>query len=230
MDKKIFKGLTKPVFGILVVAAAWWFFKWQSANPDAFSPASIRDYVRGFGNQAAVIYILAYVLNTISIFPPIAVLSVSAGLIFGKVWGAVFLMSAAMLGTSCTFFISRFFGRGLIEKFARGRFKGFDDALEKKGFLAVLFFRAIPVIPYEVINYASGLSKISFKKYFLATFIGIIPGVLVSAFFGEALGEVKRINDVVSSKFLLAFAVLIIAVSVPIIYRWVKKKSQGRYI
>ena len=225
MDKKIFKNLIRPLIGILLIAGIWWVVKCQCINLRLFTPSSIRDYIQGFGGLGIIIYILAYMLNTISIFPPIAALSLSAGLAFGKFWGAVYLMIGAMLGTSCTFFISRFFGRRVVDKLLKGRFKDLDDRLGRRGFMTVLFFRVIPIIPYEVLNYAGGLSRIGFRDYILATFLGLIPGVIVASFFGGTLGEVRGIRDIFSLKFAIAVLSVIIIILIPIIYQYIRKRK-----
>jgi uncharacterized membrane protein YdjX (TVP38/TMEM64 family) len=225
MDKKILKNLIKFLLAVLLVIGIWWIVKCQCVNLKTFSPGSIRDYIQGFGKLAAVIYILAYTLNTISIFPPIAALSLTAGLAFGKLWGAIYLMAGAMIGTSCTFFISRFFGRGMVEKLLKGKFKNLDDRLEKRGFITVIFFRIIPIIPYEVLNYAGGLSKIRFKDYFFATLLGLTPGVIIASFFGGALGEVRSFRDLFTFKFAIALVAFIFIILVPIFYLYLKKRS-----
>jgi len=225
MDKKIIKNIVKILMGILIILGIWWVVKCQCINLKALTPAAARDYIQNFGRWAAIIYVLAYALNTVSILPPIAVLSLTAGLAFGKIWGAILLMAGAILGTSITFFISRFFGRAFVEKIMQGKFKNLDNLLGKRGFLAILFFRAIPLVPYEALNYASGFSKIKFRDYFLATFLGLIPGVVISAFLGGTLGEVRGFKDLISFKFILALVVLILAILVSVVCRRLKKKG-----
>ena len=227
MDKKILKNLVKFLFGILIVIGIWWLIKCQCVNLKTITPAAIRDYIQGFGSLAAVIYIIAYALNTISILPPIAALSLAAGLAFGPVWGAIYLMSGAMIGTSSTFFISRFFGRNIVERLLKGRFKNLDELLEKRGFQTIIFFRVIPLAPYEVLNYIGGLSKIKFKDYFFATFLGLIPGVIIATFFGGTLGEVEGLKDLFSPKFITALAALILIILIPVIYKIIKKKEES---
>lgn len=228
MDKRILKAIIKVVIGIAVVAGIWWLVKCQCLNLTSWTPAALRDYIQGFGKLAAIVYILAYSLNTIAVFPPIAPLSLTAGLAFGAVFGAIYLMTAALIGTTCTFLISRFFGRGLVEKMFKGKFKNLDQKLEKNGFMTILFFRVIPLVPYEVLNYACGLSKIKFKDYFLATLLGLIPGVVVAAFFGGSLGEIKSFRDIFTGKFLTAIGLMVLIIAVPAIYQLWKKKRQGK--
>lgn len=218
----------KLIVGIAIVLGIWWVVKCQCINLKDFAPASIRNYIQSFGRLAALVYILAYAFNTISIFPPIAPLSLAAGLAFGAVQGAIFLMIGAIIGTSATFMISRFFVRGLVEKMLKGKFKGLDEKLKKHGFMTVLFFRVVPLVPYEVLNYASGLSRIKFKDYFLATLLGLIPGVVIAAFFGGSLGEIRSFKDIFVPKFMVAVGLMILILIIPVIYQIIKKRDRKK--
>ncbi len=213
--------------GALVAAGGWWYFHCRCVNLSAFTPASLRDYIRSFGGFAVLAYICAYALNTISVVPPIAALSLTAGLAFGQVWGAVYLLTAAMLGTSATFAISRFFGKRFIDRILKGKFREFDEKLERNGFLTILFFRVVPLVPYEVLNYASGLSKIRFRDYFFATFIGLIPGVTIAAFFGGSLGEIRGVKDIFAPKLLIAVALMAALIAIPAIYTLIRKRRRA---
>jgi uncharacterized membrane protein YdjX (TVP38/TMEM64 family) len=222
---KNYKGIiVRLLIGILVVTGAWWMVRCQCINLKSLTPAALRDFIQSFGKLAVLAYVIAYALNTVSIMPPIAALSLTAGLAFGAVWGALYLMIGAMIGTTATFLISRYFGRALIEKMLKGKFKDLDVKLANNGFMTILFFRVIPLVPYEVLNYAGGLSRIKFKDYFLATLLGLIPGVVVSAFFGGSLGEIKGFHDILAPKFLIAIGLMVLIIAVPTIYQITKKR------
>lgn len=222
---KNYKGLViKLIIGMLLVAGVWWLVKCQCVNLKSLTPAALREFIRSFGGFAVLAYIIAYALNTISIVPPIAALSLTAGLAFGKALGALYLMIGAILGTTATFIISRYFCRNLIDKMLKGKFKELDEKFAKNGFMTILFFRVIPLVPYEVLNYASGLSSIKFRDYFLATLLGLIPGVVIAAFFGGSVGEIKSFKDVFAPKFLIAAGLMVTIISVPLIYRMIRKR------
>lgn len=223
--KKNYKGIViKLLIGIVLVAGVWWMVKCQCVNLKSITPAALRDFIQSFGKLAVLAYIVVYALNTISIMPPIAALSLTAGLAFGAVRGAFYLMLGAMIGTTATFMISRYFGRALMEKMLKGKFKDLDVKLANNGFMTILFFRVIPLVPYEVLNYVGGLSRIKFKDYFFATFLGLIPGVIVSAFFSGSLGEIKSIHDIFALKFMVAIGLMVLIIAVPAIYQIAKKR------
>lgn len=223
---KVVPALIKVIIGCAVIAAVWWFVSCRCVDLKFLAPGAIRDYIQSFGRLSALIYIAAYALNTISVLPPIAPLSLTAGLVFGEIWGAVYLMAAAMIGTSATFFISRIFGRDLVSRALKGKFKDLDEKLGKNGFMTVLFFRVVPLVPYEVLNYAGGLSKIKFRDYFMATFLGLIPGVVVAAFFGGSLGEIRGIKDILSPKLLISIGLMAAVIAIPVIYKAISGKKR----
>lgn len=156
-------------------------------DPVSFSPDAIRGWIGQFGTLGPVVYVLLYALNTVTLLPPIGILSLTAGLAFGPLVGCVAIMAGAMLGTTATFFISRRLGRAFVDRWLKGKFKSLDERLGRRGFQTVFFFRMVPIVPYEPLNYLSGLSKIPFREYAAATCLGLIPGAAAAAFLGDAL-------------------------------------------
>ena len=202
------------IAGMVVVV----FVAWQ--HRAAINPQRFRDWITQFGSVGPFIYVLLYAANTVTLLPPIGVLSLAAGLAFGPVVGFLAILAGAMIGTSLTFLISRRLGRGFVERRLKGKFKSLDEGLERKGFATVLFFRVIPLVPYEVLNYAPGLSKMAFRDYWPATFLGIIPGAGVSAFFGDSL------TQPFSPKFIAAMGALALLIAVPAIYLRAKRNTR----
>jgi uncharacterized membrane protein YdjX (TVP38/TMEM64 family) len=222
-------NILKFLFGIAILMLLCWIVKAQFHNFKQFTPDLVSKYLETFGKKAAIVYIFAYALNTILPFPPLAILSLTAGLAFGKLWGAVYLMIGAMFGASVAFFLSRSLAKSIVEKALKGKIKDFDEAMKTKGFVTVLFFRLVPIIPHEVLNYASGLTKISFRDYFFATLVGIIPGVIINAYFGGELGKVESIRELISFKFVITAIVVIAVILTPVIYRLLNlKKRNGK--
>jgi len=82
----------------------------QCSVVKTFTPDVVRHFIGGFGPWAIIVYMVLYTINTISLLPPIAIMSLSAGFLFGPIWGFIALSLGAFCGTSATFFISRYFG------------------------------------------------------------------------------------------------------------------------
>ena len=198
----------------------------QNSCPTCFhlrpwNPAVIKHYILNFGPWALTVYIALYALNTVSLLPPIAALSLAAGYIFGTLWGTIAMMVGAFFGTTVTFYISRVFGRKIVEPLIKGRVKDFEEKVNQNGFMAILFIRLIPIIPWEIMNYAAGLTRISYKDYILATLIGIIPSVVIQTSFTESLTHFD-IHDI---KVLIPIGGFILLISLPVLYVFLRKKS-----
>lgn len=112
--------------------------------------------------------------------------------------GSVYTIIGAVCGASLSFYIARFLGRTVVEKLIRGKGKWFEDGVEKNGFLVVFILRLIPLVPFDIISYGTGLSKIKFKDFVLATIVGIIPGILVFINLGDKALNIKSKQFVIS--------------------------------
>lgn len=219
------KKMSAVIF--LLVVGCGIFVVGRSGIPwETLSPADIRGFVEPFGEKAAPVFIAAYILNTVILLPPIAVLSLSAGLIFGKVWGSIYLLAGAAAGTSCTFLISRYLGRDYVKGKLGGRLKDLDEHLGRNGFLSVLFLRLVPVVPYEVMNYGCGLTGITFRSYAAATFIGSIPWVIVLSFYGDRIGELGSLREIFSPEFLWVTGVFLAVILSPWIYKTISARKR----
>ena len=191
-------------------------FQLRSLSPDV-----IKHYILGFGPWALVIYIILYAVNTISLLPPIAIMSLAAGFIFGPLKGSVALMVGSFIGTTATFYISRCFGARYIDQIIKGKAREFQETLDRNGFKVIVFIRLIPILPWEVVNYAAGLSRIHYRDYILATMIGIFPSVLVQTFFSDRLARFNLKDPTV----IAAIGAFLLLGAMPVIYLKMKGKK-----
>lgn len=182
------------------------------------NPHNIKNYISSFGILAPIIYIVMFTLVPLTFFPD-AVLAVAGGMIFGLGLGTLYTIIGAVCGGTLSFFISRTFGRGLVEKLIKGKGEWFEDGIEKRGFLFIFILRLIPLVPFDVISYGAGLSKIKYKDFAFATSIGIIPGVLVYTNLGDKSG------NLFSAQFLGAVLILVLLI---IFSYFIKRKMSIR--
>jgi uncharacterized membrane protein YdjX (TVP38/TMEM64 family) len=168
-----------------------------------FTVEGIKNYVLSFGVFAPIAYIVMFTLVPLTLFPD-SLLALAGGMVFGLFWGALYTLIGAICGGTLAFYISRSFGRSLVEKLAKHKAQWFEDGVEKKGFLLILTLRLIPLIPFDIISYGAGLSKIKYRDFMAGTFLGIIPGVLIYVNLGD-----KALN-VLSIEFMCAAAMLIL--------------------
>jgi uncharacterized membrane protein YdjX (TVP38/TMEM64 family) len=137
---------------------------------------------------APLLYIAAYVTATVFAMPG-SVLTLAGGAMFGAAKGTLYTTIAANLGANAAFAVSRFLGRDGIRRLAGNRIEALDRATENHGFRGLLTLRLIPAVPFNALNFGSGMSSLKWGTYALATAIGILPGTVVYTFFADALLE-----------------------------------------
>lgn len=149
------------------------------------------DWVRELGDWGLVVLAAAYIPATV-LFVPGTILTLGAGFVFGVVKGTIAISIGSTLGASAAFLVGRFLARGLIEdKIAHyPRFKAIDQAVAQQGFKIVLLTRLSPVFPFNFLNYAFGLTRVSFRDYFFASWIGMFPATVMYVYLGSLAGEV----------------------------------------
>lgn len=136
----------------------------------------IQQTVADLGPAAVFAFIGAYGLITLTPAPK-AVLSMAAGAVFGF-WAAVpIVIAGAMIGATAAFFLGQLLGRSAVEHFIGPKVEKIDRLLSRRGLVAVIGVRMVPVIPFTAINYASGLTGLRRRDYLLGTAIGMMPGI-----------------------------------------------------
>ena len=168
----------------------------------------MQNFIEQFGDYAPIIFLLLASILPVFLFPP-GIFSVIGGLLFGFAKGAILTIIAAIIYTNIMFLISRYFARNKIENFLEKRltlkqFNRIFGLKDNKLATFLIICRLIPILPNSVISYSYGLTRISFKHYFIANLIGLIPGRLIWLNFGS------KLNNIWSLEFLTA-AVLIVA-------------------
>jgi len=146
----------------------------------------VRDYILSYGAWAPVISAALMVLQALLAFLPSFVLAFANGLAFGAFWGGMLSLSSATLAAAISFGIAHALGRAPMEAMLGKRSLGAADVwFARYGVYAVLIARLIPVVSFDVISYAAGLTRMSFPRFLLATIVGMAPATFVYSFLGE---------------------------------------------
>lgn len=177
-----------------------------------WSPQQIQAALAELGIWAPLAYIGMFVVLP-AFFFPVAVLALAGGLLFGLWKGAVYTFVGALLNCTLMFLLSRYAGRAGIEELIRRKLSpGWQRRLEKlesrEGFLLLILLRLIPAVPYNLINYAFGLTGMSWGSYILASAVGIIPGTFAFINIGD------KVLDVTSPDFWIAIGLLLLLLAV----------------
>lgn len=158
----------------------------------------VLDWARSLGYWGPAVLALLYVLATVFLVPGL-VFSLGAGFLFGVGVGSVTVSVGSTLGAAAAFLI----GRGLMREWiqerlgARPRFKALDEAVGRLGFRVVLLARLSPILPFNLLNYAFGLTRIDFWPYFFASWLGMLPATVMYVYFGSAL---RSLADVAAGR------------------------------
>lgn len=146
-------------------------------------------WVQGLGIWGPIVFILGYMVATVA-FAPGVILTLAAGAIFGLVRGTLYTFLGATLGAAAAFLVARYAARRAIEKKIAGnpRFAAIDRAVAKEGLKIVALLRLSPVFPFNLLNYALGLTRVRFLDYLLACF-AMLPGTILYVYYGQAAGS-----------------------------------------
>ncbi len=189
----------KVVLIVAILAATLYLFMTEE---DLFrNPQMIKAEVLSWGAWGPIGFMLLYAFGP-SLLVPGAVMTLAAGLAFGTIRGSVYSIIGADMGALVAFGAGRFLGKGFVHSMLSGRFGETLDKIARNGFQIILYLRVFPIIPYNALNLLAGASPISFKDYFWASMIGMIPGTILFAFLGNELWHPT------SPRFMLALALI----------------------
>lgn len=142
-------------------------------------------WVKGLGVWAPIVFILGYAVAAVAFLPGSA-LTLAAGVIFGFVEGTIYSFLGATLGSVAAFLIARYGARTWVEKklAAQPKFRSIDRAVGQEGGKIVALLRLAPVFPFNLLNYALGLTGVRFAPYVLASF-AMLPGTALYVYLGK---------------------------------------------
>lgn len=182
-------GLAIKIVGALAVIVVLSLAGRQLAG----SLQDFSEWVQGLGFWGPLVFIVGYAVATVA-FAPGSLLTLAAGFIFGLGPGTLYVFFGSTLGASAAFLIARYVARGAIERrlAERPRFQRIDRAIGAQGLKIVFLLRLSPVFPFNLLNYALGLTRVRFVHYLIAC-LGMIPGTFLYVYYGTAAGTIAEI-------------------------------------
>jgi uncharacterized membrane protein YdjX (TVP38/TMEM64 family)/Fe-S oxidoreductase len=215
-------GMLKRVVFLILVIAAIVAIRFSGAT-QYLEQDRLRLLIQGYGALAPLIYMLVYTIAP-SLFLPGLPLTIAGGILFGPFWGVVYAITSATVGACLAFLISRYIARDWVEKKLKSpRWKQLDQGVEKHGWKIVAFTRLIPIFPFNLLNYAFGLTKINFLPYAAATFICMLPACIAFIVFSSSLLDLIKGN--ISPSFIVGLGLVILVSLIPLFYRRYKAKK-----
>lgn len=170
-------------------------------------------------------FMAIYIIQTALALPGAAILSLSAGAVFGPFWGTLYAVCAASVGATLSFLVTRYLLRDLVVAHFGHKLENINQELEQRGINYLLFLRLVPVFPFFLINLAAGLTRLRLSTFVLGTFCGIIPGGFVFVNAGASLATINSLHDVASPRILGSFALLGLFALLPALYARLKNRK-----
>ncbi|HEB82253.1 MAG TPA: sulfurtransferase [Gammaproteobacteria bacterium] len=193
------------VIGGIVLAAVY---------REQFDAAAIQGWIESAGSAAPLLFMLIYIIGTL-LFLPGTVLTLLGGALFGPVLGTFYNLTAATIGAMLSFLVSRYLASDWVKSKTGGRLKQLITGVENEGWRFVAFTRLVPLFPFNLLNYALGLTKIRFSHYSLATYLFMLPGAIAYTYLGYIGKEAATGGEGLVQKAMLALALLGIVAFLP---------------
>ncbi len=183
---------------------------------------TLKAWIGSYGAWGPIVYIFVYAV-TPALFLPGLPVTLAAGILFGPFWGVIYAIFGATAGASVAFLVSRYLARQWVEGQLRSsRWRRLDESVEKHGWKVVAFTRLIPIFPFNLLNYAFGLTKIGFRQYAVTSFICMLPACIAFIVFSSSLLDLVR--GKVSVTFIIGMILILLVSFIPLAYKRHKAK------
>ena len=215
------KSAIRLAFAALLVAAAIGALAYRGD----FDAAAVEAWVRRYGIWAPVIFVGLYLIATV-LFLPGSVLTIVGGMLFGPLLGTFYSLTGATAGATVAFLIARYLASGWVARKAGGRLKRLIEGVEAEGWRFVAFTRLVPLFPFNLLNYALGLTRIPLSHYVITSLICMLPGGLAYAYLGDAGREAAAGSDRAIKAGLIALALFAVVAFLPRLIRQVRNRPR----
>jgi uncharacterized membrane protein YdjX (TVP38/TMEM64 family) len=178
------------IFLVCVLATIGMF--WYLGGVDI---EALQAWLRQWGWWAPALYVLLYIIATMLVLPSTA-LNLTGGALFGPWLGLLWTSLGAILAAILAFMFSRTIGREAVARRLAGRWQAMDTEVKRGGRFYMFALRLLPAMPYGLVNFAAGLTSISFKDYLIGTTLGTVPGILPFVWLGSSGVRAVKTGDV----------------------------------
>ena len=207
----------KKVAALFFIVAVIIFITMNYKDIKQMNLQRLVSYISNYGKYAAICFLLIFSLKPLLLFLPSSMLSIAAGTIFGPIYGFLLNMAGFFISATLGFYLSRFLGKNFVDKILKGKGVNINSNLEKNGIKILFLIRFTPVIPFDAISYACGLSKMKYKDFIIGSMLGVFFETLCYAYIGE------NIFSPFSYKFLVPAGLVILALGITT-YMYKRKK------
>lgn len=218
MNRKIFRVLLLVALVVAVALAVLY--------RNSFDAHALETWITEAGPVAPLLFMLIYAIAAV-LFLPGSVITLAGGALFGPVLGTFYNLTGATIGATLAFLVSRYLASNWVAQRIGGRLKQLINGVESEGWRFVAFTRLVPLFPFNLLNYALGLTRIPVLHYVIATYICMLPGAIAYTYLGYAGREAVAGSEGLIQKGLLALALLAVVTFLP---RLIGKLRKGPMI
>ena len=228
------EGMTRKRLILIVFVLAVLGFMWFS-EPGRYltfenlkqNREMLQHFVKEHYLESVLIFILIFI-STAFIIPGAIIVSVAGGLFYGVLMGTLYINIGSTVGATLAFLTARYLIGQWVQKRYHVQMGTFNSEIDRHGTNYLVTLRIVPVLPFFMVNYLAGLTRISTKKFFLTTSIGMIPGSLIYTFAGQQFSEVTTPEDITSPQLIIALVLLGVFALLPVIVHHFKRLRSRR--
>ena len=196
-----------------------------SGISEHFDYDTLQQSVASLGSLAPIAYMLLYSLAP-ALFLPGLPITLVGGILFGPFWGVVYSITGATVGACIAFLISRYLAREWVQaKLTSPRWRQLERGVEKNGWKIVAFTRLVPLFPFNLLNYAFGLTPIQFLPYAITSFICMLPACIAFIVFSSSLPDL--LTGRISPALIIGIMLIALVSLIPVLVRKFKIRQDG---
>lgn len=209
------------VVRLIVAAGLLAAIVWLAFHRSALEPSALQRELLRFGRLAPIFFVLFYAVAAM-LFVPGSIITVAGGALFGPLWGTLWNLTGATLGATLALVVARYVASDWVSRRAGERLARLIHGVEEEGWRFVAFVRLVPLFPFNLVNYAFGLTRIRLGEYVLTSFVCMFPGALAYTYLGYAGREAASGQAGAIREGLLALALLAAVAFLPRVVRRLK--------
>jgi uncharacterized membrane protein YdjX (TVP38/TMEM64 family) len=184
---------------------------------------SLRRFGASHGFLLPLIYLAVWTVGPL--FLPGLPITLAGGLLFGPTWGVIYTAVGSTCGAGLVFLVARYLARDWVAvKLAGTRLVSLDEQVARQGWKIVALTRLVPVFSFSLLNYAFGLTRISFWPYLAATFVCTLPSTIAYVYFSSNI--LGLLQGKISSGLIIGVILVVLVSLIPVIYKW--RQAQTR--
>ncbi len=215
-------GALRLALTVALGAIAVWAFMHRGAlNTEALGAA-----VRRAGPWGPLAFMAIYAVATVALLPG-TVMTLAGGALFGPAAGTFYNLTGATLGATGAFLVSRYLAADWVRSRLGARAEQLIAGVEREDWRFVAFVRLVPLVPFNLLNYALGVTRVRVSRYMLASYITMLPGTFAYTYLGYAGRAALAGNTDMIEKGLLALALLACAALLPRIVRKIREARRN---